>query len=148
MNEITRISRILRHAFEKNAWHGPAIKEVLGDITEEQSQKKLNNSHSIIELVAHMTAWRTYTIRKLEGDESFDIENNESNFPHLKNWSVAQTALEESQIRLSSMLNDLPEEKLFEKVPGRKYDFYTLIHGMIHHDIYHLGQIQLIKKYA
>jgi hypothetical protein len=37
---------------------------------------------------------------------------------------------------------------LTEIVPGRDYDFYTLIHGIIHHDIYHSGQVSMIKKGA
>jgi hypothetical protein len=43
-------------------------------------------------------------------------------------------------------LEKTPNEKLQEVVPGRKYKFFTMIHGIIHHDLYHTGQIVLLKK--
>ena len=43
-------------------------------------------------------------------------------------------------------LRSFPEDKLHEKVAGREYDFYIMLHGIIQHDIYHSGQIMVIKK--
>ena len=43
---------------------------------------------------------------------------------------------------LSTKDNDF----LNETVPGSEYDYYTLIHGIIQHDIYHAGQIVILKK--
>ena len=38
------------------------------------------------------------------------------------------------------------DEFLEEIVPGREYDFYTMLHGILQHDLYHSGQISILKK--
>jgi uncharacterized damage-inducible protein DinB len=147
MNEINRIAETLRNTFEKNAWHGPSVKETLKDITAESSAKRLPNTHSIIELVAHMTAWRIFTILKLKGDTSYKV-TGELNFPIGMDWKTAIGKLEESQQQMLEALALFPAERLTQVVPheGYKYTFFTLLHGIIHHDLYHTGQIALIKK--
>lgn len=145
--EIQNIISLLSRTFEKNAWHGPSVKEVLNDITAEQSFTKLRDTHSIIELVAHMTAWRIFVIKKLEGDENYKVED-EKNFPSETDWMKTLNDLSASQLHLLELLKDFPATKLSDVVhaPPYKYSFYTLLHGIIHHDLYHIGQIALIKK--
>jgi uncharacterized damage-inducible protein DinB len=146
-NEIKNIHKLLRHTFEKNAWHGPAVKEVLETITAEQAHKRLPESHSIIELVAHMTSWRVFVIKKLEGDPEYKV-GDEMNFPAPSNWSETVQALEKSQAELLAALEVFDNTKLYEIVQhgSYRYSYYTLLHGIIHHDLYHTGQIALIKK--
>lgn len=143
--EIRKLTELLQRTFEKEAWHGPAVMEVLKDVTERTALNRLPDTHSIIELVAHMTAWRTFTIRKLEGDEAYQV-TDAMNFPDVKDWPGALRALEESQTNLLKAVERFPEEKLAAIVPGRPYTYYMLIHGIIHHDLYHTGQIMLIRK--
>lgn len=146
-NEIKNIHRLLRHTFEKNAWHGPAVKEVLETITPEQAQKRLPESHSIIELVAHMTAWRVFVLKKLQGDPEYKV-SEEMNFPGTSTWPETIQALNESQAALLEALEAFDNARLNETVKhgSYSYSYYTLLHGIIHHDLYHTGQIALIKK--
>ena len=148
MSRAKRISGLLQSTFDGDAWYGPAVMDVLADISTAQSLKKVGESNSIVQLVGHMTAWRTFTIKKLSGDVDFDITTDEMNFPGSTDWTKTVNKLKQSQDQLLILLESAPDEKLQENVPGRKYDFYTLLHGIIQHDIYHLGQIQLIKKYV
>ena len=145
--EIENITSLLTRTFEKNAWHGPSVKETLQGITAEQAQIRIQNTHSIIELVTHMVSWRTFVIKKLEGDEHYEV-NDGRNFPAATDWLKSLADLNESQSRLLAALRNFPLAKLFESVPHStyQYTFYTLIHGIIHHDLYHIGQIALIKK--
>jgi uncharacterized damage-inducible protein DinB len=145
--EINRIINTLKHTFEKNAWHGPAVLEVLEGITDEHAHQKIGDSHSIIQLVTHMTAWRNYVIEKLNGNDAFEL-TDEQNFPDEKNWNQAVANLIASQQKLITALSTTSVEKLNEKVPGREFKFYVMLHGIIHHDVYHIGQIQLIKKFT
>ncbi|MFZ2905888.1 MAG: hypothetical protein WAZ98_06775 [Cyclobacteriaceae bacterium] len=55
-SEIQKIINILKHTFEKDAWHGPSVKEALHDIPADAVHARIGDSHSILELVAHMTA--------------------------------------------------------------------------------------------
>lgn len=147
MDEINRIISTLRKTFEKNAWHGPAVKEVLQDITTETATRKLPNVHSIVELVAHMTAWRIFVIQKLQGNETYKV-TDEMNFPHGNEWTAVLQQLDASQHDLLKTIETFPADTLKELVPHgeHKYTFYTLLHGIIHHDLYHIGQIALLKK--
>jgi uncharacterized damage-inducible protein DinB len=147
--EKQNILSLLTSTFEENPWYGPSLKEVLSNITPEQASKKLEGTHSIIDLVAHMTAWRIFVIRKLEGDDHYAVEDH-MNFPAVSDWSKALQDLFDSQAKLISALQNFPGTRLSEVVPhgSYRYSFYALLHGIIHHDVYHTGQISLIKKAA
>ena len=93
-SEIKKIIDILSHTFEKNAWHGPAVKEVLANLKPEHANLRVGTSHSIEELIRHMAAWRGFVAKKLEGDEKFDL-TDEQNFPAAKNLSEAIQLLEQ-----------------------------------------------------
>jgi len=144
-SEVQRIIDTLKHAYEKNAWHGPSVKEAIEDVTTENAFLRLPDSHSIIELVAHMAAWRRYVAEKLAGNEKFEL-TEEQNFPKPANWEKTVSLLDESQRQLIAQLEKTPDERLQEIVPGRKFKFYVMLHGIIHHDLYHTGQIILLKK--
>ena len=146
-SETEKIVSLFRRTFEKNAWHGPAVKEVLEGITNEQALKRIGSTHSIIELVAHMTSWRIFVTRKLQGDDNYKV-TNELNFPETTDWPNVLRELEDSQEKLLEAIRSFPEEKLGDLVPHNeyRYTYYTLIHGIIHHDLYHTGQLSLVKR--
>ena len=119
--------------------------EVLRDIDEGIVNKKINTTHSILELVGHMTVWRTFVTERLLGGKNFEV-TDEMNFPTPASWPEALDALLISQEKLLQSLEQFPTQLLSEVVPNRPYKFFTMIHGIIHHDLYHLGQIVLIKR--
>ena len=145
--ELKHLIKMLQHTYEKNAWHGPAVKEVIENVTAADAQKKLPNSHSIIELVAHMTAWRIFVVKKLQGNTDYKV-TDEMNFTTPTDWVKVQEELETSQARLLEALKAFDGSKLYEPLPhgSYNYNFYTLLNGIIHHDLYHAGQIALLKK--
>ncbi len=145
-DELQRLSDLYRNSFEGFAWHGPPVMEILKEVTPAQASRRLGNHHTIHELVAHMTAWRIFALEKLKGNTEYNV-TDEYNFPeHPAPWADTLNALRQSQENLLLAMKALPPEKAAEKVPGKKYTFYTLLHGIIHHDLYHLGQIALIRK--
>ena len=44
------------------------------------------------------------------------------------------------------MIAALPEPRLRDQVPGKDYDFYFMLHGVVQHELYHAGQIAILKK--
>jgi uncharacterized damage-inducible protein DinB len=145
--ETEKITSLLKRTFERGAWHGPSVKEALKDINSELALKRLNNTHSIIELVAHMTSWRRYVINRLQGNNSF-VVSDEMNFPKRNDWNNVLAELEEAQQQLLELIEKFPVYKLSELVPvsEQNYTYYTLLNGIIHHDVYHAGQIMLIRR--
>src|SRR6478736_9415844 len=119
--------------------------EVLTTVSPKQATQRISTSHSIIELVLHMAAWRVFVSKRLKEDNKFEVSDKE-NFPKRTDWAAALKALQQSQDELIKAINQFPEEKLTAIVPTRTYDFYTMLHGIVQHDIYHTGQIVLLKK--
>lgn len=147
MAEIIEIVGLVNRVYNGKAWHGPSIMEVVKDIDDECAKKRIGNSHSIIQLVLHMVAWRIFVTKRLLGDVSFELAD-EDNFPEETNWKIAMNKLEQSQSDLVKAIESINGSMLNENVANRKYDFLVLLNGIIHHDIYHIGQIQLIKRYS
>lgn len=147
MSDIAEISGLLKRVYNGKAWHGPSIMEVLKDMDETLARKRIGNSHSIVQLVLHMVSWRTFVTKRLLGDNAFELSDAE-NFPNESNWTTAFQKLEQSQAELVKAIDSASNSLLHENVASRKYDFFVLLHGIIHHDIYHIGQIQMIKKYG
>ena len=146
MDKLKNLSRLLQRVYNGKAWHGPSIIEVLGDVTEETAVKRAGESHSIVQLVLHMIAWRTFVTRRLLGDHKYEVSDRD-NFPEQIQWKDTLAKLQASQDALIKVIEEFPDAQLNDVVANREFDFYVLIHGLIHHDLYHLGQIQLIKKY-
>jgi uncharacterized damage-inducible protein DinB len=61
-------------------------------------------------------------------------------------WEEILQNYEEAQTELLEVVDSYTNSKLEAIVPGRKYSFYTLVHGVIHHDIYHSGQMMMLKR--
>jgi uncharacterized damage-inducible protein DinB len=145
--QIEHIVSLLKRTYEKDAWHGPSVQECLKNIHEEQAFNSVANTHNIIQLVAHMITWRKYVIHMLKGQATYKVDDA-SNFPAAEDWMQVLQQLDASQQDLLVAIGNFPAEKLHEQVPGKTspLTFFTLIHGIIHHDLYHTGQIMLIKK--
>ena len=152
--ETLRIIDLLNDTYEsEQAWHGPSLVEALRGVSAKLADLRVSsNTHSIAELVFHITTWRIFTVRKLQGDKTFDIDANKNNwkeFPLMDDfeWETLQMELSLSQEELISELEKKDNDEYLEDiVPGRDYTYYTLLHSLIHHDLYHGGQISLIKK--
>lgn len=144
--ETERIVRLIEKTFDKHPWYGPSIMEVF-NMEPVAASARIGKGHSIIELVRHMTSWRIFATKRLQGDFIFEIDEG-MNFPNPGSWDEALAALRESQTALVHAARNFPEDRFDELVPSKtqKYTYYTLLHGIVHHDIYHLGQISYIKR--
>lgn len=150
MSEINRILDQLKRAYEGEAWHGPSVKEVLAGVTAVQAAAKpLPNAHSIWDIVQHIAFWENGLRRRLAG-EVFKA-SLEDEWPAVTDtseaaWQNALAALERGQHELRQAISELTEARLSERVPGEPYSIYFMLHGVIQHDLYHAGQIALLKK--
>jgi uncharacterized damage-inducible protein DinB len=150
VEEVVRIKSQLRRAFEGVAWHGPSLKELLAEVTAEKAAAKpLAGAHSIWELVLHIAAWESVVRRRLEGET---VEPTpEEDWPQVTDttesaWKDALAALEEGHGRLREVTRRLTDAQLDEMAAGCEYSVYFMLHGVIQHDLYHAGQIALLKK--
>ncbi|MBD0371775.1 MAG: DinB family protein [Pyrinomonadaceae bacterium] len=150
MTEVERIKDQLRRSFEGEAWHGPAVKELLAGISAKQAAAKpLPDAHSIWELVHHIAAWQETVRQRLDG-EPVDSPLD-GDWPDLQDtreaaWAEMLSKLDRSYEELFEKVSLLSDERLNEVAAARAYPVYFMLHGIIQHNLYHAGQIALLKK--
>lgn len=148
--ETSRIINMLQNTYNGAAWHGASVMEILNNISSRQAFQSSEDIHRICELVQHITAWRIFAIKRLEGDRYYEISQNENwkefAIQNESAWEEIKNELAESQRDLIAVLEKMNDDLLKEEVEGKAYDYYTLIHGVIQHDLYHLGEIALLAK--
>ena len=152
MTEIDRILDQLKRAFEGNAWHGPSLKELLIGVTAAQAHARpLENGHTIYELVRHIAVWEDVGRRRLEGDPAEVPISSPEDWPPGDDaseaaWEQAKDALERGHQTLVDAISRVPESRLDEPILEGKSSVYVTLHGVIQHDLYHAGQIAILKK--
>lgn len=150
MSEGARIADQLRRAFEGNAWHGPALLELLEDVdAATAAAKPLAHVHSIWELVLHIAAWDGAALVRLSGRKC--QPSGTDNFPPVVRpteaaWHKAVATTKRAHDTLVSAVAGLTDSRLQDRVPGKRYNFYHMLHGIAQHELYHAGQIALLKK--
>ena len=152
MTEIERILDQLKRAFEGNAWHGPSVHEALEGITAEQAHPRtLQNAHSIWELAHHIAVWENTVGRRLEGDRAQIALASPEDWPPVGDqseaaWEQAKVALDRGHQALYDAIARVPESRLDEPILEGMSTVYVTLHGIIQHDLYHTGQISMLKK--
>ena len=152
-SEAARIADQLRRSFDGEAWHGDSLFEILEGVTAAQAAARpIKGAHTIWELVLHIAAWDDAVLRRFAGValELSDVEN----FPPVTDtseaaWHAALTQARRAHHDLIAAVNELPDSRLYELVPGKEgahYTFYYMLHGVVQHELYHAGQIALLKK--
>ena len=165
-SECLRITDQLRRAFEGEAWHGPSLRELLSGVGPDQARARpLSGAHSIWELVLHIEVWMLAGLEATRGvpmPTSLPPEKDwpgtgmetqkSSNAAGRKQssesglWQEAVQRLWRTSQLLREAIEAFGDDHLSDIVPGRKYTFYFLFHGIVQHSLYHAGQIALLKK--
>jgi uncharacterized damage-inducible protein DinB len=151
MTEIARILDQLDRAFAGDAWHGPPLKSLLdGLLAEEAAKHPVKGAHSIWELVHHVTTWNVIVREELCGAAA-EI-TPELDWPPVGEasevaWRRALQNLADARGRLRHAVEELRDDQLDEHPSKRTNNSrYVMLHGIVQHDLYHAGQIALLKK--
>jgi uncharacterized damage-inducible protein DinB len=153
MSEASRIADQLRRAFDGDAWHGDSLFEILEGVTAAHAAARpIKRAHTIWELVLHIAAWDGAVLRRL-GGAAVELSDAE-NFPPVTDasetaWRKALADVRRAHEKLIAAVAALPDSRLDEIVPGKEgahYTFYYMLHGVVQHELYHAGQIALLKK--
>jgi hypothetical protein len=153
--ECLRIADQLRRAFEGQAWHGPALRELLANVTAEQAgAHPLASAHSIWEIALHIDVYAQAALGVTQGVPMPKIYGTDLDWPSVTDkspaaWKTTTGKLFHTAEQLSRAIEGFGDERLKDMVPGRSgphYDFYYLFHGIAQHSLYHGGQIAMLKK--
>ncbi len=149
--EIMRLDEQLRRALEGEAWHGPSVLEVLAGVSAEQAASyPIAGAHSMWELVLHLGSDYALVLRRLAGDgRRLTPEEDWPSCPPAtdENWQHAVEELRLLNQELRQAVRAFPEERLDEPlVPEPPYTAYTQFIGVTQHNLYHAGQVSLLKR--
>lgn len=153
MSETARIADQLRRAFSGEAWHGDSLLEILEGVTAAQAAARpIPHAHTIWELVLHIAAWDGAVRRRMSG-EAVTLTGDQ-NFPPVKDtsepaWRTALEHVRRVHDELVQAVSVFPDARLGDRVPGKQgtyYTYYYMLHGVVQHELYHAGQIALLKK--
>jgi len=153
MSETARLADQIRRAFEGDAWHGDSVLELLAGVdAKTAAAHPIKNAHSIWELVLHITAWDGAVLRRAGGRAANLSEKQ--NFPPVTDtseaaWSKTIEQLKTTHGELVKAVATFPDSRLQEQVPGKTAKYHTFFYnfsGIVQHELYHAGQIALLKK--
>jgi uncharacterized damage-inducible protein DinB len=137
------IAQRLEMIYQGEPWFGESLQTKLKNVTEEMAYRQpVNNKHSIAEILSHMEYWRKRFALEVQGKTppEFSEAENWSEVSDLKKrgWKKLQVSFEETH---NELVNSL------KKANGKlSEELITNLSGMVDHDVYHLGQIGIVKS--
>jgi hypothetical protein len=152
VGEIGVLLHLIDEAYENSAWHGPTLKGSLRGVTARRAEwRPAPGRHSIRELAAHAAYWKCTVRRRLTGDSAASFPLAGSNWLALppaseKAWRAEREILDREHRALRAVVAGFPPRRLRSRLPGtRDRKALREIAGIALHDVYHAGQIQLVK---
>jgi len=144
----------LAHRLERTVtgpmWHGPALDQVLADITSAQAATRpIEGAHTIWELVLHIAAWADIARARLGaavGDPTPEQDWPTPIATGPGEWRTAVARLRESYQTLAASARALDDAALVAQVAGQQYSASAMLHGVVEHGAYHGGQIALLRR--
>jgi uncharacterized damage-inducible protein DinB len=134
-------------------WIGDSVASVLDNLPVQiVFQKPPGKRHSITEILKHMMVWKYLLVNRLSGDNIYDVDQEESFNTSIYGEAGAEafkkliSDSDDCHRELISLLEKAKPEILQSEVALRKYNMQYLAHGILQHDIYHLGQLAFLKK--
>ncbi len=147
--------RLIETGSSNDLWYGGAT--VLGSLrgvdAEQAAWRPAPGRHSIWALALHIAYWEYAVRRHLTAGASGTFPRSPSNFPQVPDppsdqaWLRDRSLLGAERKRLLDAVRSFDATRLDDPVPGSsKWTFADLLYGVVMHDTYHVGQIQMLKR--
>jgi hypothetical protein len=148
MNSGQLVLALVDEAYEKKTWHGPNLRQSIKGVTARQaSWRPGSGRHNIWEVMLHAAYWKYALRRRIEGGKRGSFALKGSNFFRRPEkgklneaaWATDKKLLEREHRALRSVVAQLL------RMP-RVAKFLPQLYGIAFHDIYHAGQIRLLRR--
>ena len=150
MSESKRISNLYQSIYNGNRWLEVNLDNTLKNVTAEQAYRKINpNLNTIWEIVNHLIQWRRNILERMQGEVIITPDHNyfvPVLDPSEAAWEQSLQTLAKSQDSWNAFFENFNDEDLSKIYVNNGHTYYEHIHGIIQHDVYHLGQIVILKK--
>jgi hypothetical protein len=152
---VALLLRLLDESYEKRAWQGPNLRGALRGVNAKQAAWRPGpKRHNVWELVVHAAYWKYAAWRMLTGARHGSFGEKGSNYfvrpgedgASEKAWRADVAWLDSHHRRLRAAVAGLRGARLNAKPRGSRYTTANLVYGIASHDVYHTGQIQVVKR--
>ncbi|WP_281232324.1 DinB family protein [Flavobacterium gelatinilyticum] len=150
MSENKRISALYQSIYNGNPWLEVNLADTLKNVNAEQAYRKINpNLNTIWEIVNHLIQWRRNILQRMQGETIITPDHNyfvPVLDPSEAAWEQSLQTLAKTQEAWNTFFEDFDDADLTKIYVNNGHTYYEHIHGIIQHDVYHLGQIVILKK--
>jgi hypothetical protein len=156
MSEVSQLLAIIDQAYNTSSWHGTNLRGSLRRVTSAQAAwRPSRDRHNIWELVVHAAYWKYAAARRFTGETrgSFPIKGSnwfarpvDATQSDEKAWKADLDVLDRMHERLRTAVMRLSASDLARTPAGSNVSNFALLSGAAAHDLYHAGQIQLLKR--
>jgi uncharacterized damage-inducible protein DinB len=153
MRGVDQLLAIIDQAYDHTSWHGTNLRGSIRRISLDQAAwRPKPDRHNIWETMVHAAYWKYAATRRFTGGArgSFPLKgSNWFNRPQEKTekaWKADIALLDQMHRELRAAVAKLSTSDLALTPPGAKVSNFALLSGIAAHDLYHAGQIQLLKK--
>lgn len=151
---VHQLLDIVDRAYDRHSWHGTNLRGSLRRVTAAQAiQRPSPRRHNIAELVVHCAYWKYTVVRRLTGEPRGSFALAGSNFFARKppyadaDWKDDVRLLDETHRTLRQVIAGLPDRQLRQVLrDSDQTTVFDTVAGIAAHDLYHAGQIQLLKQ--
>jgi hypothetical protein len=153
MTDLDQLLQIIDQAYNRRSWHGTNLRGSLRGVSVEQAVwRPTPQRHNIWEIVVHAAYWKYVVRRRLAGETrgSFPIKGSNwfrrTRDSNESAWKTDVALLDQMHRSMRDAIAAMPIHELNRIPRGLKTSNFVLISGIAAHDLYHAGQIQLLKR--
>jgi|SRR5688572_27033281 uncharacterized damage-inducible protein DinB len=153
--QIAQLLAIIDQAYNKTSWHGTNLRGSLRRVTPAQAAwRPAAGRHNIWEIAVHAAYWKYTVVRRFTGGARGSFAAKGSNWFRRpepgaqidKAWKQDLDLLDDMHEAVRDAVMRLSPKDLPKIPPGKKVSNFALLSGIAAHDLYHAGQIQLLKR--
>lgn len=151
--EVQQLLAIIDQAYDRRSWHGTNLRGSIRRVSPQQAAwRPAPTRHNIWEIVVHAAYWKYAVWRRLSGEARGSFPLKVSNWfqrpeaPTERAWRSDIALLEEMHRSLRAAIAALSNTELRRTPSGSKVSNFEIVSGIAAHDLYHAGQIQLLKR--
>jgi hypothetical protein len=154
-DETRRLLGMVRRGYDVASWHGPNLKGALRGVGPAEAGWRAGpGRHSIAENALHAAYWKYVVRRRMLGQPRGSFARTGSNWFAVAGplsaagWKEIRALLDEEQRQLLAAVEVFDPGRWEERPAASRFSFAETVEGVAFHDIYHAGQVQLIKRIA